>query len=103
MKAKGGVDIQIHIFLTSTQLGGEWVPSRSGPLYLWRKNLMCEVYRRPSMHKNRRGRHEEEKIVDTTETRTLILQWPRPWLVAISGIMGNTELNTRRKLKKTKC
>jgi hypothetical protein len=30
MKAYGGVDVQIHIFLTSTLVKGEWSPSRPG-------------------------------------------------------------------------
>jgi hypothetical protein len=29
MKAYGGVDVQIHIFLTSALVGGEWSVSRS--------------------------------------------------------------------------
>jgi hypothetical protein len=30
MKAHGGVDVQIHIFLTSVLVGGEWSVSRPG-------------------------------------------------------------------------
>jgi hypothetical protein len=30
MKAYGGVDVQIHIFLTSALVGGEWSPSCPG-------------------------------------------------------------------------
>jgi hypothetical protein len=30
MKAYGGVDVQIHIFLTSVVAGGEWSASRPG-------------------------------------------------------------------------
>jgi hypothetical protein len=30
MKAYGGVDVYIHIFLTSALTGGEWSASRSG-------------------------------------------------------------------------
>jgi hypothetical protein len=30
MKAYGGVDVQIHIFLTSALAGGEWSASRTG-------------------------------------------------------------------------
>jgi hypothetical protein len=30
MKVYGGVDVQIHIFLTSALAGGEWSASRSG-------------------------------------------------------------------------
>jgi hypothetical protein len=31
MKAHGGVDIEIHIFLTSAPAGGEWSASRPSP------------------------------------------------------------------------
>jgi hypothetical protein len=30
MKANGGVDVKIHIFLTSALVGGEWSASRPG-------------------------------------------------------------------------
>jgi hypothetical protein len=30
MKTYGGVDVQIHIFLTSALVGGEWSVSRPG-------------------------------------------------------------------------
>jgi hypothetical protein len=30
MKAYGGVDVQMHIFLTSALVGGEWSASRPG-------------------------------------------------------------------------
>jgi hypothetical protein len=30
MKAYGGVDVQTHIFVTSTLVGGEWSASRPG-------------------------------------------------------------------------
>jgi hypothetical protein len=32
MKVYGGVDVQIHIFLTSELAGGEWSASRSAAL-----------------------------------------------------------------------
>jgi hypothetical protein len=32
MKAYGGMDVQIHIFLTSALAGGEWSASRPGAL-----------------------------------------------------------------------
>jgi hypothetical protein len=41
MKAYGGMDVYIHIFLTPTLVGGEWSASRSGlfthgvPVTLW--------------------------------------------------------------------
>jgi hypothetical protein len=30
MNTYGGVDVQIHVFLTSTLVGGEWSASRPG-------------------------------------------------------------------------
>jgi hypothetical protein len=30
MKVYGGADVQIHVFLTSTLVGGEWLASRLG-------------------------------------------------------------------------
>jgi hypothetical protein len=30
MKTYGGVDVQIHVFLTSTLVGGKWTTSRLG-------------------------------------------------------------------------
>jgi hypothetical protein len=32
MEAYGGVDVQIHVFLTSALVGGEWSASRPGVL-----------------------------------------------------------------------
>jgi hypothetical protein len=32
MKAYGGIDVQIHIFLTSALIGGEWSASRPAAL-----------------------------------------------------------------------
>jgi hypothetical protein len=32
MKTYGGLDVQIHIFLTSALVGGEWSASRPGSL-----------------------------------------------------------------------
>jgi hypothetical protein len=31
VKTYGGVDVQIHVFLTSALIGGEWSTSRPGP------------------------------------------------------------------------
>jgi hypothetical protein len=38
MKAYGVVDVQIHIFLTSALLGGEWMSFTARPLYPRGKN-----------------------------------------------------------------
>jgi hypothetical protein len=37
MKAYGGVDVQIHIFLTSALAGGEWSASRPGRFTPWER------------------------------------------------------------------
>jgi hypothetical protein len=37
MKVYGGVDVQIHIFLTSTLVGSEWSTSRPGRFILGKK------------------------------------------------------------------
>jgi hypothetical protein len=37
MKAYGGVDVQIHTFLTSALVGGEWSPSRPGRFAPWER------------------------------------------------------------------
>jgi hypothetical protein len=65
MKAYGGVDVQIHIFLTSALAGGEWSASRPGRL--------IPGERAPGTHwigwvdpRSRPGRHGEEKILDST-------------------------------------
>jgi hypothetical protein len=40
MKAYGVVDVQIHVFLTSTLIGGEWSASRSGRFIKWKEPLV---------------------------------------------------------------
>jgi hypothetical protein len=35
MKVNGGLNVQIHIFLTSAQVGGEWSASRPGHFTHW--------------------------------------------------------------------
>jgi hypothetical protein len=39
MKANGGVEVYIHIFLTSVLAGGEWSASRFGPQYPFDRRL----------------------------------------------------------------
>jgi hypothetical protein len=34
MKASVGVEVQLHVYLTSALDGGEWSPSRSNRIYL---------------------------------------------------------------------
>jgi hypothetical protein len=40
MKAYGGVDVYIHIFLTSTLVGGEWSASHPGRFTPVKKPLL---------------------------------------------------------------
>jgi hypothetical protein len=69
MNAYGGVDVYIHIFLTSALAGSEWSVSRPCRFTPGEKA--------PGTHwiggwvgRRRSGRRGEEKILDPTETRT---------------------------------
>jgi hypothetical protein len=44
MKAYGGVDVQINIFLTSALVGGEWSASRPGRFTPGKKTPVPIVY-----------------------------------------------------------
>jgi hypothetical protein len=57
MKKYGGVDVEIHVFLTSALVGGEWSASRPG-LISPGKELPL-----PIGPQSRSGRHEEVKIL----------------------------------------
>jgi hypothetical protein len=76
MRAYGGVDIYIHIFLTSVLAGGELLPSRPG--------RFTPGERAPSTHwiggwmDPRAGLDDLEKIRDRTRTRTPTPQWSSP-------------------------
>jgi hypothetical protein len=63
MKAYGGVDVYIHIFLTSTLVGGEWSASRTG------NELPNPLDRMLGGQQIRSGRHGEVKILASIETR----------------------------------
>jgi hypothetical protein len=68
MKMRGEVDVQIHLFLTSVLVGGEW--STSHPWYPLDRGL--------GEPQSWSGRYREMKILDTTGTRTLIPQSSNP-------------------------
>jgi hypothetical protein len=70
MKAYGGVDVKIHIFLTLALVGGEWSASRPGRFTPWERALGTDWiggWVGP-------GRRGEQKILDPTGART-----PTPW------------------------
>jgi hypothetical protein len=81
MKAYGGVGVQIHIFLTSALVGGEWSASYPG--------RFTTGERAPGSHwvggwvDPRAGVDEVEKILDPTGTRTPTSWSSSPQLVAI--------------------
>jgi hypothetical protein len=68
MKGHGGVDVQIHIFLTSVLFGREWLASRPG--------RFTPGERAPDTHwigdwvGPTAGLDDAEKILDPTGTRT---------------------------------
>jgi hypothetical protein len=71
MKTYGGVDVQIHIFLTSALLSGEWSASRPGSFTTEKRapGIYCIggwVDPRDDMEDVKK-----RKILDPTETRTL--------------------------------
>jgi hypothetical protein len=82
MKAYGGVDVYIHIFLTSVLAGVEWSASRPGPLYLRGKSPRYQLDRMLGGPQSRSGKRGEEKILDSTVTRT-------PTKKIIFGFAGN--------------
>jgi hypothetical protein len=76
MKAYVGVDLEIHIFLTSALAGGEWSVSRPGHF--------TPLDRRPGGS----GRRGEEKILDPTETQTPTPRPSSPQLVPITTALS---------------
>jgi hypothetical protein len=75
MKAYGGVDVQIHIFLTAPAVGERSAsrPSRFNPVQQALGN--CRV---DGWVDSRAGLDNVEKILDPTGTRTLNPWWPSP-------------------------
>jgi hypothetical protein len=70
MKACGGVDVQIHIFLNSALAGGELSASRPGRFTPGGKSPRYPLDRKLDGPQSRSGRRREEKILDPTGTRT---------------------------------
>jgi hypothetical protein len=69
MNAYGGVDVYIHIFLTSALVGGEWSVSRSGRFIFWEKLPRYPLDRSLGGPQSRSGRLGEKKVLDPTGTR----------------------------------
>jgi hypothetical protein len=82
MKACWGVDVQIHIYLTSAVLRGEWSISRPGR-FTPRKELPGPLARRLGGRQSRSGRRGEEKIINPTGTWTPAPRSSSPLPVAI--------------------
>jgi hypothetical protein len=70
MKAYGGVDVWIHMFLTSALAGGVVTDSRPGRFTPRGKNTRYLLDRRLGGPQSRSGRRGEEKILDLTGTQT---------------------------------
>jgi hypothetical protein len=62
MKAYGGVDVQIHIFLTSALIGGEWAASHSGRFISG--EMAPGTYGRGGWMEPRAGLDDTDKILD---------------------------------------
>jgi hypothetical protein len=69
MKAYGGMDVWIHIFLTSVLVWGELLASRLGRFNPGGKSPRDLLDRRLGGPQNRSGRRGEMKILDPTGTR----------------------------------
>jgi hypothetical protein len=70
MKTYGGVDAQIHVFLTSALFGSEWCTSCLCRFTLRKKNCWCPLDRRPSGTKSRSGQYGGVNILDIYGART---------------------------------
>jgi hypothetical protein len=69
MKAYGGVDAQIHIFLASALAGGEWSASRFGRFTPGERTPWYPLDRRLGGPQSWSGRRGEENTLHPTGTR----------------------------------
>jgi hypothetical protein len=77
MKTYGGVDVYIHVLVTSALVGGKWSASRPGRFtpHPRGKYRRYPLDRRLGGSQSRSGRRGEDKILGPTGTRT---PTPRP-------------------------
>jgi hypothetical protein len=78
MKTYGGVDVQIHTFLTSTLVRGEWSASCPGRFTPRERANWYPLVRRLVGLQSLSGWHGEQKILDSTGTQALSLQSSSP-------------------------
>jgi hypothetical protein len=70
MKTYGGADVEIHVFLISALVGGEWSASRPGRFTAGEKASRYHLDRRLGWPQNRSGQRGEDKNVVPIGTRT---------------------------------
>jgi hypothetical protein len=70
MKAYGGVNVWIHIFLTLVLVGGEWSASRPSRFTPGERAPRYPLDRRLGGPQSRSARRGGENILDRTGTRT---------------------------------
>jgi hypothetical protein len=70
MKTYGGVDVQIHVYLTLALVGGKWSASRPDRFTPGERAPVYALDRRLGGPQSQSGRRGEEKIPDFTGTRT---------------------------------
>jgi hypothetical protein len=91
MKTYGGVDVNIHVFLTSALFGSEWPASRRGRFTPRGNRHGYPLNRRLGGPQNRSRWRGKEKILDHTGTRT-----PTPRPSSLQPVAIPTELSWLR-------
>jgi hypothetical protein len=88
MKAYGGVDVLIHVFLISALVGSQEVSYTPRTLYPRGKSPRYPLDRRLGGPQNRSGRRGEEENLAATGTRTPTSQPSSPLPVAIPTMLS---------------
>jgi hypothetical protein len=103
MKAYGGVDVQIHIFLTSALAGGEWSVSRPGrftpiPIgheektkFLTLPGLELRPLGRPTSSQSLYGLRYPSSCIDSTFRNITIGQLAKSPLLQVQGRCWKTD------------